>query len=586
MRNAEEKHLPLLSIVLCTIIICFSGCRDIAPTAHYNHSPKDSVAGDYLSARFAMQNQDIEHAVEYFSSALAKDPQNDALLNRGYRLMLLAGEMEKAVQLARRYVAQHDDLSTAHILLASHAVNKGRLEDAEAILTPFFEMEDPTQISITSEITVPLMLSWIKAGEKQYDKAFEILKGLEETAAGPFVPYHSALIYELSGNDTKAEKIYTDLIDTQLNSYRLTEAAYRFFTRLNKFSKANEIKEQYIADNPTMRFHHVLSGNYTGSMIGSAKQGIAEMFLEIASFLYANSTQMDNAMAYTRLSLIMSPDVPSSQILLANIFRKTGQDEQAISTYKSIKYPPMFVWQARLNTAKLYFQNKQTDKAKSVLLTMAEERKRDYTALITLGDLLLENEEFNAAAGIYTKALERIEKQENTHWVIYYARGISYERDKQWPKAEADFRKALELSPQQPDVLNYLAYSWLVQEINYKEAEEMLRTALTQRPDDAHIIDSYGWVLFKLSKYAKALNYIEKANLMIPQDPVTNDHLGDVYWKLGRYTEARYQWERALSFDPKEAEAAKIQQKLEHGLDASPPIALNGDDARGESKTF
>ena len=129
--------------------------------------------------------------------------------------------------------------------------------------------------------------------------------------------------------------------------------------------------------------------------------------------------------------------------------------------------------------------------------------------------------------------------------------------------------KALELKPNHPEVLNYLAYTWVTQNVNLEKARDMLNTALEARPNDAHIIDSYGWVLFTLGQYDEALSFMERANELMPADPTVNDHMGDVYWKLGRQREAKFQWERAMSFDPEPEDADKIRQKLEHGLKPS-----------------
>ena len=136
-----------------------------------------------------------------------------------------------------------------------------------------------------------------------------------------------------------------------------------------------------------------------------------------------------------------------------------------------------------------------------------------------------------------------------------------------WPKADRDFREALRLNPDQPLVLNYLGYSLVEKKIQLDEALIMIEKAVELRPESGFIVDSLGWVLFRMGRYDEAVPHLERAAQLEPIDPIINDHLGDGYWSVGRKREAHFQWRRALSFDPEEAEADRIRRKLEVGLD-------------------
>ena len=151
-------------------------------------------------------------------------------------------------------------------------------------------------------------------------------------------------------------------------------------------------------------------------------------------------------------------------------------------------------------------------------------------------------------------------------WTLYYFRGIAYERSKQWPLAEADFRKALELYPDQPLVLNYLGYSWVDQGINLDEGLRLLRRAVELRPEDGYIIDSLGWANFRLGRFEEAVRDLERAIESKPGDPVINDHLGDAYWRVGRKLEAHFQWNHARDLKPEPEDMERILQKIEQGL--------------------
>jgi Flp pilus assembly protein TadD len=197
---------------------------------------------------------------------------------------------------------------------------------------------------------------------------------------------------------------------------------------------------------------------------------------------------------------------------------------------------------------------------------MADERKARADALIALGNVLRASERYTAAVEAYDEAVGRIPKLEKRHWSLLYTRGIARERTQQWAHAEADFLRALEFEPDQPYVLNYLGYSWAEQGVKLEKAFEMIDKAVKQRPNDGYIVDSMGWVLYRMGKFEGAVTHLERAVEVRPEDPTINDHLGDAYWRVGRQTEARFQWRRALSLKPEPETIALIEAKLKHGL--------------------
>jgi Flp pilus assembly protein TadD len=161
--------------------------------------------------------------------------------------------------------------------------------------------------------------------------------------------------------------------------------------------------------------------------------------------------------------------------------------------------------------------------------------------------------------------------------VVYYFRGICHERSKQWPKAEADFKQALELFPDQPLVLNYLGYSWVDQGVNLEEGMRMIRRAVEQRADDGYIVDSLGWAYYRMGDFENAVKHLEQAVELKPEDPTINDHLGDAYWRVGRFLEAKFQWTHARDLNPEPEELAKINAKLKSGLPNDPAPTTSAD---------
>ena len=128
--------------------------------------------------------------------------------------------------------------------------------------------------------------------------------------------------------------------------------------------------------------------------------------------------------------------------------------------------------------------------------------------------------------------------------------------------------KALHFSSFQPDVLNYLGYTYLDLDITQKfeDARRMLEEAVKQKPDDAYILDSMAWYYFKIGNFNDSIQLFEYAILIDPSDPTINDHYGDVLWKAGKFSQARYQWQKALDFNEDVSVSKKIKKKLILGI--------------------
>ncbi|MCX8952153.1 tetratricopeptide repeat protein, partial [Ruegeria sp. NA] len=228
---------------------------------------------------------------------------------------------------------------------------------------------------------------------------------------------------------------------------------------------------------------------------------------------------------------------------------------------------------AELGRAEILDKSGKTDAAIEVLQNLALQNPDLPSVHVSLADLQRRQENYAAAVASYDTAIALTDSQAGGNWFLHYARGISHERLKQWDQAETDFRRALELNPDQPQVLNYLGYSLVERKEKLDEALDMIQRAVEARPDSGYIVDSLGWVLFRLGRYEEAVEHMERAVELMPVDPVVNDHLGDVYWAVGRAREAEFQWKRALSFvDPEdtdgEADPDRIRRKIEVGLSA------------------
>jgi Flp pilus assembly protein TadD len=227
----------------------------------------------------------------------------------------------------------------------------------------------------------------------------------------------------------------------------------------------------------------------------------------------------------------------------------------------------------------------RSDEAIKILKAVAAEDPKDVEAVMALGNIERGRKKFADCAQTYSQGIHDLPApDEKNNWVYYYYRGICEERSKQWSKAEADMRKALDLQPEQAHVLNYLGYSWIDQGVKLDEAMKMIKRAVDQRPDDGYIVDSLGWAFYRIGNYEDAVKTLERAIDLKPEDPTINDHLGDAYWRIGRTLEAKYQWAHARDLKPEPEDLPKIEAKIENGLSDETSSAASAEKKKEDGK--
>ncbi|MBT4937761.1 MAG: tetratricopeptide repeat protein, partial [Rhodospirillaceae bacterium] len=306
------------------------------------------------------------------------------------------------------------------------------------------------------------------------------------------------------------------------------------------------------------------TGDKPGPNNKTARDGVAEALFSLG-FAIQNQNPFQTVI-FSRLAVYLRPGFTIASLLLAESLDGNDRLEDANKVYLKISTDPAFAWTARLRIASNLDRLGDTDDAIRELKAMSLENQTRTDALIRMGNIQQRHKRYRDSSKSYDEAKARIPELKPQHWRLLYSTGISYERLKEWPKAEKNFLKALELQPGQPNVLNYLGYSWVEQGLHLDRAQAMIRTAVKKRPRDGYIIDSLGWVLYRLGKMKEAVKQMERAVQLRPEDPTINDHLGDVYWAVGRKNEATFQWNRALTLEPEKDQIPKIKLKLKEGL--------------------
>ena len=240
--------------------------------------------------------------------------------------------------------------------------------------------------------------------------------------------------------------------------------------------------------------------------------------------------------------------------------------------------------EAQIKRAEMLDRMGETETAIAQLYTLLDDTNVPAVMVritATLGELYRRHERFTEAEVAYSRAIDGLPPKPQTlimQWHLYFARGVARERLGDWALAESDLQKARHLSKGAPHVLNYLGYSWVNRGVYIHEGLKILNKAVRAAPDNGFFIDSLGWAYYKLRRYHNALTLLERASRLQPNDPTITDHLGDVLWQLGRRLEARYQWNKALSFNPSADERARLKEKRTQGVSppprAKPPMRL------------
>ena len=547
-------------------------------------SAADGEAGPYLAARLAGAESDYAVAAEYYARALAADPGNTMLIENAAISELARGSVADGLKLARQFDETGGKSQIADLLILADLAQN---EDYAAAVSELVRGRSAGQL------VDGLYRAWAYLGMGQMSEATaEFDKVSAVGGLKSFGLYHKALALASVGDFEGADAIFAGADGGPLRATRHGILAHaQILSQLERNADATALLNTAFGPegDPAVRALRTrLEAGETVpfTLVSGPKDGIAEVFYTVASALGSENTDV-NTLAYARVAEYLAPMDADAVLLVASILEGQGQHALASTEFDKIGSDDPAYLQAELGRAGALVASGHTDTAIEVLRRLAKDHPDRIEVWNTLGDTLRREERFDEAAKAYDEAIARIKGEPEVYWSLYFARGICKERGKNWTGAEADFKTALELYPDQPSVLNYLGYSYIDRNENLDDALKMIEKAAAERPDDGAIIDSLGWGLYRLGRYDEAVTQMEHAVELMPVDAVVNDHLGDVYWAVGRTREAEFQWRRALSFaeDSMDADPDRIRRKLAVGLDkvlaeeGAKPLAVskNGD---------
>jgi len=570
IRLTGASPVTFLSLGRCVVgsaLAVFAAAAPISLAAQQS-GPVDlsgsTASGSYLAARHAGQQRDAAAAAGYYRSALKRDPNNGELLDRAFLSFLVDGEIDEAVKFADRVVQADKNDRVARLVLGVHELKRklypaARKDLAQSIRGPI------------TDLTATLLSAWATYGANDAKGAIAAIDHL----AGPdwyaiFKELHAGLISDLSGNQKEAGKRLEHAYKLDSTALRVVEAYGSWISRNRSPKEALPIFESFDKALPrhplvTEAMEKLKAGEKLPPLVSNAQAGAAEALYGLGASLGRRGGE-DLGLVYLQLSLFLAPNHSLALLSLADLYESLKKPELAIKVYDRVPASSPLHRNAGIQMASNLDSLDRPEEAQKHLEALIKQNPDDLEAIMALGNVQRGHKKFAECADVYSKGIATIGKPEKANWVIFYFRGICNERSKQWAKAESDLKKALELFPDQPHVLNYLGYSWIDQGINLDEGMEMIKKAVQQRPDDGYIVDSLGWAYYRVGNYEEATKQLERAIELKPEDPTINDHLGDAYWRVNRVLEARFQWAHARDLKPDPEDLPKIEEKLKSGL--------------------
>lgn len=548
---------PLAALAIAATI-AFSPVAAIAQT-------KTEDAGAYLAARVAGNSNDYRAAADWFARALIADPANPALLESAVLADIALGQFPQAAEMARLLLQTGSKSQVGQIAILTQQATTGEFE---AIL------RDGKAGASVGALPDGLIAAWAQLGNGQMTDALAAFDTLAKAdGMKAFALYHKALALASAGDFEGADDILSGRASGPLQVMRRGVIAHaEILSQLERNKDAQDLLEKTFGAGNDPIIDALQAKMTAGETLpyeiaGSAKDGIAEVFFSIATAM-SGEAEPGFTLVHARVAAYLRPDHSDAVLMVAGLLERQGQADLATEVYALIAPTDPAFYVAEIGRAEALGATGKREAAIEVLQGLARSNLGVVRVQLALGDALRQSEKFADAIKAYDAAIALLPTAEPRHWPMFYSRAICKERQADWTGAEADFRKALALQPDQPQVLNYLGYSFLDRNENLDEALDMIKRAVAVEPESGYIVDSLAWALYRLERYEEAVAPMEKASLLEPVDPVVTDHLGDVYWAVGRKLEAEFQWQRAASFAPTEKDAARIKRKLEIGLDA------------------
>ena len=557
-------RLNLLKIffIIVTLLYQSTAYSKATDNNEFNHKYLSS----YLSALLSYDNQNNDLALKYFNSSKDLLNEHDQFLKKYVFSLVADGQISKAIKYIQ-YSKNKNNSSffEVNLLLVLDSLKKKNFVKTSKLLTNLkaFQQNGTYEFIIyeTLKSYNKLFLDGIiESPNQNFDKLSLITTAFQNcylnsnktnshfinlinSAEGDYSRYLFFYLTKLIENKDYDSAIQIASTIDPLTSDLLIAQTKKWIDQSNfkKFKKHFSCKQE--AD-ILAEFFFLISNLYSSQ--GEYEK--SNFFLNISNYL--------NPKFYFNLSLLAEDYFVNSNFDLAKkVLEKFDEEDEIYNWYKIKKKAQIIAKQQNENQSLKFVEKK-----------LLEFKNPSTRIIFDMANIYKNYKKYEKAIEYYSIVLSQIDENSEAYADILYRRGGSYERLGQYQKSDSDLLLSLEIIPENPYVINYLAYSWLERNYKIQEAIQMLERAYEQKKSDPYIIDSIGWGYYLNGDYAKAEKYLKQAIQLMPNDPIVNDHYGDILWKLDRKLQARYFWESVLNFKTTEDDMKKsILKKLLKG---------------------
>ena len=533
--------------------------------------PGGSNYGLFLAGEAALQAGHSAVAAQYFSRAAEsvgdQPPGALALIReKAFTSAIMAGDVDQATAMAPAADASDGSPSQrlAKLVRAVDALAENRGKDADQILTA------PGKGSSYASGII-LLRPWAAAAAGDAGRATALFDGPQAALTRVAALFSQALLLERAKRFDEAESGYKALNAGQFAALYVIPYG-EFLQRRGRGDAALALYKESLEHNPGARdLKRAIARleSKKGQIAGlpSLRQGAAQALTSAAEMSLIDKRFTDGQI-YLRLALKLDPQQYEAWLFLGDVLAQADDHDGARAAYAHVPASSPDWLDARERVIASYQAEGDLDTALRLAQDLVKATPGDRDSLVVEAELYRAAERFADAVSVLDKVIAA--DPAGADWAIYFERGTSLDRAGRWPEAEKDLQKALVLRPDEPDVLNYLGYSWVTRGERLPQAVSMLQKAYLAQPNSGEIADSLGWAYYNMGDFKQAVQRLERAVSLEPVNPEINDHLGDAYWRSGRKTEAQYQWSRVLSLSPSSDLKTAVQHKLSAGLDPNP----------------
>jgi Flp pilus assembly protein TadD len=558
-------RLPLLLTAAAPLVMlaaCAGGPGGARPAPTGDIAANVSPYGMYLAGESALNSGKSGDAAKFFEQARVET--GDAMVGeKAFTAAVLAGDIQKASLLAPTGdQASESGKRLGKLVVAVEALAEGRGKDAEALLAN-------NAIPFPHNAAAALLAPWAaaQAGDTEGSLTRPQVRG--DRLVDYFGQLGQAALFERAKRYDEAETDFKNAVSTSTPTEMAVLDYGGFLERRGRRVDALALYGEQLAREPDSIAVKAAQARATAGKetppMPTIRQGAAQALLAPAATMIG-AKQSQFALAYLRLIIRLDPQRDEAWVMVGDIMDGAGDVESARAAYAHPKAGSVEFTTAQAKLAWTY-QN-HDDKETALKLARAAAISGDSDARVTLADLLRANEQFAEAVTVLDGL---IAQQKTPDWRLLYARGVAYERLNRWTEAQADLQAALKLRPDEPELLNYLGYSWIDRGEHLAEARGMIEKAVAADPRSGAMVDSLGWAFYRMGDYKKAVEKLEEAVELEAGDPEINNHLGDAYWKVGRKDEAEFQWRRVLTLKPDDKIKANAEAKIASGLGPDGP---------------